>query len=43
MRSFEDPTLGGQPAHYDDIYIGDRDNGGVHINSGIPNLSHIHI
>ena len=37
MRSFEDPTLGGQPAHYDDIYIGDRDNGGVHINSGIPN------
>ncbi|MBL30239.1 MAG: hypothetical protein CMC81_03215 [Flavobacteriaceae bacterium] len=37
MRSFEDPTLGNQPAHYDDIYNGEDDNGGVHINSGIPN------
>ena len=26
-----------QPAHYDDRYQGTRDNGGVHINSGIPN------
>lgn len=26
-----------QPAHYDDRYTGTADNGGVHINSGIPN------
>jgi Zn-dependent metalloprotease len=26
-----------QPAHYDDRYQGTADNGGVHINSGIPN------
>ncbi len=26
-----------QPAHYDDRYTGSADNGGVHINSGIPN------
>jgi Zn-dependent metalloprotease len=26
-----------QPAHYDDRYQGNADNGGVHINSGIPN------
>ena len=26
-----------QPAHYADRYQGDADNGGVHINSGIPN------
>lgn len=26
-----------QPAHYDDRYQGRADNGGVHINSGIPN------
>lgn len=26
-----------QPAHMDDLYTGSADNGGVHINSGIPN------
>jgi len=34
-----DPDLGSdpQPAHIDDKYTGTADNGGVHINSGIPN------
>jgi Zn-dependent metalloprotease len=34
-----DPYLGDdpQPAHYRDRYRGSGDNGGVHINSGIPN------
>jgi Zn-dependent metalloprotease len=34
-----DPELGTdpQPAHMSKIYTGPRDNGGVHINSGIPN------
>ncbi|MDQ4109978.1 MAG: M4 family metallopeptidase [Actinomycetota bacterium] len=37
--AYDDPTLGKdpQPAHMDDIYDGTDDNGGVHINSGIPN------
>ncbi|MDJ0735854.1 MAG: M4 family metallopeptidase [Nostocaceae cyanobacterium] len=38
--AYNDPVLGGkdpQPAHMRDIYTGSRDNGGVHINSGIPN------
>lgn len=35
----DDPFLGNdpQPAHWDNRYRGDADNGGVHINSGIPN------
>lgn len=35
----DDPELGDdpQPGHMDDLYTGPRDNGGVHINSGIPN------
>lgn len=35
----DDPFLGNdpQPGHWDDRYRGDTDNGGVHINSGIPN------
>ena len=45
LRSFIDPTQGGnslgdagyQPGHYNDRYTGAQDNGGVHINSGIPN------
>ena len=45
LRDFADPTNGGnvagnngyQPGHYRDRYIGDRDNGGVHVNSGIGN------
>jgi Zn-dependent metalloprotease len=35
----DDPLLGTdpQPKHMDDVYSGSQDNGGVHINSGIPN------
>jgi Zn-dependent metalloprotease len=37
--AYNDPTLGKdpQPAHMKDYYKGSEDNGGVHINSGIPN------
>jgi Zn-dependent metalloprotease len=37
--AYDDPVLGKdpQPAHMRDKYMGDDDNGGVHINSGIPN------
>jgi Zn-dependent metalloprotease len=37
--AYDDPVLGKdpQPAHVDNIYSGMKDNGGVHINSGIPN------
>jgi Zn-dependent metalloprotease len=37
--AYDNPTLGKdpQPAHYADRYTGTGDNGGVHINSGIPN------
>jgi len=37
--AYNDPKLGKdpQPAHYKDLYTGSGDNGGVHINSGIPN------
>jgi Zn-dependent metalloprotease len=37
--AYDNPILGKdpQPAHYDDRYQGSADNGGVHINSGIPN------
>lgn len=37
--AYDDPRLGKdpQPAHMKDIYTGSDDNGGVHINSGIPN------
>ncbi len=37
--AYDDPVLGKdpQPAHMRDIYKGTQDNGGVHINSGIPN------
>jgi Zn-dependent metalloprotease len=37
--AYDDPNLGQdpQPAHYDNRYRGRQDNGGVHINSGIPN------
>ena len=45
MRDMEDPHNGGnelgdqgwQPNHMDEFYSGTADNGGVHINSGIPN------
>jgi Zn-dependent metalloprotease len=37
--AYDNPTLGKdpQPAHYANRYTGTADNGGVHINSGIPN------
>jgi Zn-dependent metalloprotease len=37
--AYDDPVLGKdpQPAHMDNLYKGTQDNGGVHINSGIPN------
>ncbi|MBD2461795.1 peptidase M4 family protein [Oscillatoria sp. FACHB-1407] len=37
--AYNDPVLGQdpQPGHVDDLYRGTADNGGVHINSGIPN------
>lgn len=37
--AYDDPILGKdpQPANYKDLYRGTADNGGVHINSGIPN------
>ncbi len=45
MRDLSNPHNGGnslndfywQPDHYDERYTGSQDNGGVHINSGIPN------
>jgi Zn-dependent metalloprotease len=37
FRNMADPAEDGDPAHYDDRYTGTADNGGVHINSGIPN------
>jgi Zn-dependent metalloprotease len=38
--AYDDPLLGRdpQPAHMKDLYKGHADSGGVHINSGIPNL-----
>jgi Zn-dependent metalloprotease len=37
--AYDDPALGKdpQPAHMKNLYRGPRDNGGVHVNSGIPN------
>ena len=37
--AYDDPRLGKdpQPAHMDDYVETTEDNGGVHINSGIPN------
>ena len=45
MRDMSDPHNGGtqlgengyQPAHMSEYYTGNQDNGGVHVNSGIPN------
>ncbi|MDW3193878.1 MAG: M4 family metallopeptidase [Cytophagales bacterium] len=37
LRSLENPAIGDQPAHMRDLFTGPEDNGGVHINSGIPN------
>ena len=48
LRDLSDPNQGGsglsspgwQPAHTDEQYTGSQDNGGVHINSGIPNRAY---
>src|SRR5690349_22668502 len=45
LRSLQDPHNGGtsladpgyQPRHKSEMYTGSEDNGGVHINSGLPN------
>jgi Zn-dependent metalloprotease len=37
IRSMSDPASFGDPDHYSRRYQGPEDNGGVHINSGIPN------
>ncbi len=37
LRSMSDPTRYGQPAHMNNYNNTTADNGGVHINSGIPN------
>lgn len=47
MRDMANPNNGGnsnnfywQPAHYNERYTGSQDNGGVHINSGVPNYAY---
>lgn len=37
IRSMQSPTAYGDPDHYSVRYRGSEDNGGVHVNSGIPN------
>lgn len=37
LRSMQNPLAYGDPDHYSVRYTGSQDNGGVHINSGIPN------
>jgi bacillolysin len=37
LRSMADPGSKGEPDHYSKRFLGTEDNGGVHINSGIPN------
>ncbi len=37
IRSMADPAAYGHPDHYSVRFTGSTDNGGVHINSGIPN------
>lgn len=37
IRSLQNPTAFGDPDHYSIRFTGPEDNGGVHINSGIPN------
>jgi thermolysin len=40
FRSMENPASFGDPDHYSRRYTGVEDNGGVHINSGIPNQAY---
>jgi bacillolysin len=37
FRNMADPAEDGDPDHYSELFTGKADNGGVHINSGIPN------
>jgi thermolysin len=37
LRSMQSPAAYGDPDHYSIRFLGSQDNGGVHINSGIPN------
>jgi len=37
LRSMSDPASFGDPDHYSKRFLGSADNGGVHINSAIPN------
>jgi bacillolysin len=37
LRSMSDPASKGDPDHYSRRFLGPEDNGGVHINSAIPN------
>ena len=37
LRSMQSPIVFGDPDHYSIRFTGPEDNGGVHINSGIPN------
>jgi Zn-dependent metalloprotease len=37
LRNMADPADKGQPDHYSERQIGGSDDGGVHVNSGIPN------
>lgn len=41
--AYDDPRLGKdpQPAHMDDFIVTEDDNGGVHLNSGIPNRAFV--
>ena len=40
IRSMDDPARFGDPDHYSVRFTGPEDNGGVHINSGIPNQAY---
>lgn len=40
LRNMSNPASVGDPDHYSNRYTGDGDNGGVHINSAIPNLAY---
>ena len=40
FRNMGDPQEFGDPDHYSELFTGPDDNGGVHINSGIPNLAY---
>jgi len=43
LRDMKDPTLYNQPAHMDNYQNVSYDNGGVHINSGIPNKAYYNV